>query len=212
MNPWKKVFKNAKSACFANHLFSGGYDNEQVWLTSCSCDNDFLRVPLLCISLSFVYEFCSRSKAALVKCSRKQSFPGPNKNASSRVQRTWVQWVLVYPVSNFDYEQRKASQRCGSIPVFTANFLTAKWSANSDVNVPDTRTRTLKHASHCERGLKCIQQFCMVTRDTVFRVLPAYWTFPAHLRLWTCDPAMRTGLQTAKNRDQILCRHDHNGA
>lgn len=50
----------------------------------------------------------------------------------------------VYPVSDFDYEQRKASPRRGSLPVFNANFVTAKWSVNSDVNVPDTKNKNVK--------------------------------------------------------------------
>ncbi len=72
----------------------------------------------------------------------------------------------VYSVSNFHYEQRKAFQRRGSLPVFHANFVTAKWSANSDVNVPDTKTRTLKHVCHCEKSLKSIQQFCTATLES----------------------------------------------
>ena len=69
-------------------------------------------------------------------------------------------------VSNLDSTQRKAFQSRGSLRVFIANFVTAKWSVKSDVNVPDTRTRKLRRASHCQKSLQSTQPFCIVTHES----------------------------------------------
>lgn len=141
-----------------------------------------------------LFSICSiKLQLQKVKYSSKQQFPGPNRNTLSRVHCTRVQWWLVYPVSNFDYEQRKVFQRCGSLPIFFANFVTAKWSVNGDVNAADTRAKCLNISVAARKN--CIQQFCMVRQAVFFEkknglsIQSASNLYVAHLRLWSRDPA-----------------------
>lgn len=157
-----------------------------------------------------LFSICSiKLQLQKVKYSSKQQFPGPNRNTLSRVHCTRVQWWLVYPVSNFDYEQRKVFQRCGSLPIFFANFVTAKWSVNGDVNAADTRAKCLNISVAARKN--CIQQFCMVRQavfygkrmDSQFKVLPTcmlltYGFDPVILLRWEalfCHHKMRVGFK-----------------
>lgn len=77
-----------------------------------------------------------------------------------------VQWRRLCPVSNLHSSREKPFRVAARSTSSSQTLSQPNDLFKSDVNVPDTRTRKLRRASHCQKSLQSTQPFCIVTHES----------------------------------------------